>query len=170
MRFVIEGSVGGMYKEQAICMFQLLNGRTDRMNRITRLTTIGVVSGFVLASFLMIIHILTGNQAYILLFNVDYIPVLKDIWSQPGIGIVFHFVFCVISVVALFYVLCLWHLEKRWFMYVLVYVFGSGGLFFLTALSNLAPDAGDFGSWLYWTSAHLVYGIIVGLLIKNWVD
>src|SRR5699024_12253803 len=109
-----------MYKEHAICMFQLLNGRTDRMNRITRLTTIGVVRGFVLASFLMIIHILTGNQAYILLFNVDYIHVLKDIWSQPGIGIVFYFVFRVICVVALFYVLCLWLLDNRWLWYVLV--------------------------------------------------
>lgn len=140
------------------------------MYRIARLTTIGMVSGCVLAGFLIIVHILTDNEAYILLFNVDYIPILQDVWSQPGIGIVFHFVFCIISVVALFYVLRFWHVEKRWFVYVLVYVLGSAGLFFLTALSDLAPNAGDVNAWLYWTSAHLIYGIMVGVLVERWAE
>jgi len=157
------------YEENDTYRIDRTREQVSRVKRITKLTLIGIISGCVLAGFLLIIHLLTSNEAYILLFNVDYIPLLQDVWSQPGIGIVFHFVFCIVSVVALFYVLDFWDLERKWFLYVLVYVLGSAGLFFLTALTSTEPSAGDVDAWMYWTVAHLIYGIMVGVMVNRWI-
>lgn len=63
---------------------------------LLKLFTIGVIAGFILAGFLIFIHLLTGNEAYILLFNVDYIPILKDFPYETATGLMLHFVICVL--------------------------------------------------------------------------
>lgn len=140
----------------------------DSVFRVVKLTIIALIGGCILAGFLLMVHSITDNEAYILLFNVDYIPVLSHIWSQPEIGIVFHFVFCIISVVVLYYLLIYWNLEHKGIIYIAVYTFGSAVLFFLTGFSELLPEAGDFSAWIYWTSAHFLYGAFIGMFVKRW--
>lgn len=139
------------------------------MARWLKLIVIGVLAGAILASVLLAVYFWTDNMAYYLLFNVDYIPLLKDLQPKIAVEIVFHFVFCMASVVCLFYLLSKIDLERRVTAYVLVYTGGSAVLFLLTGLSDHPPLMTDLAAWLYWSAAHALYSVIVGLLVKKWV-
>ncbi|QUW23687.1 hypothetical protein JSQ81_09390 [Sporosarcina sp. Marseille-Q4063] len=138
------------------------------MRNLLKLVTIGIIAGIVLAGFMKTIHLLTGNQAYILLFNMDYIPLLKVLPPLTIIVLTFHFLFCIISVVALFHILKTVHLERRVSIYLTVYTGGAAVLFFLTALTEKPPVVTDVFAWLYWTIGHAIYSLTVGYLIKYW--
>ncbi|GGK00897.1 hypothetical protein GCM10007063_24010 [Lentibacillus kapialis] len=139
------------------------------MKQAVKLGIIGVIGGIILLSLLKIVQVLTGSQAYVLLFNTDYIPLMKD-WGPKDIGgFVFHFVFCIVSVVALFHILKICHLERSVCTYFMVYTGGSAVLYILTGLTDRPPAITDAASWTYWTAAHAVYSITVGFLVKHWV-
>lgn len=148
-------------------MFMLQSG--VNMKQLLKLTFIGIFAGIILAGVLLLLHLWANNPAYILLFNVDYIPILKGLSSQPIIGVIFHFGFCIISVVGLFYILKMSDRERQVLFYIAVYTGGSAILYFLTVFSVRPPFITDLTSWMYWTIAHAIYGIIVGLFIKKWI-
>lgn len=118
---------------------------------------------------LKIVFVLTGNTAYILLFNFDYIPILNALEPVWLFGYVFHFVTCIVSVIALFYILKTWNIQKKIWPYIIVYSIGGAALFFLTALSEQPPAADDVTAWIYWTLAHAVFGYSVAALIRKWM-
>jgi hypothetical protein len=138
------------------------------MRNLLKLVAIGIIAGIVLAGFLKTIHLLTGNQAYILLFNMDYIPLLKMLPPLTINALIFHFLFCIISVVTLFHILKTVHLERHVSPYLIVYTGGAAMLFFLTALTEKPPDTTDVLAWFYWTIGHGIYSLTVGYLIKYW--
>ena len=138
------------------------------MKDILKLTFISFIAGTVLILFLKYVLLLTGNTAYILLFNFDYIPIvngLKPVWL---FGYIFHFFTCWVSVIALYYILKTWEVQTKIWPYILVYTIGGGALFFLTALSPQPPASNDGMAWLYWTFAHAAFGYSVGTLIRKW--
>ncbi|MBB4825628.1 hypothetical protein HNO89_002864 [Sporosarcina luteola] len=137
------------------------------MKLISKLVVIGILAGAALAGLLELVYAATGNEAYVLLYNVDYIPLLNRWDSSIFVGIAFHFAFCVASVVGLYFILCLFHLEQRILPYFLTYTVGSGILYFLTALTEKSPAANDAEAWLYWTVSHAVYSLIVAALILH---
>lgn len=137
------------------------------MKELPKLTLIAVVAGTVLAGSLLLIYALTGNMAFYLLFNVDYIPVLKSLQPRLVVEIVFHYLFCVASVVVLYYILRVVNLEKRVLIYILVYTGGSGILFYLTIFTSAEPAYTDLMAWVYWTAAHGIYSVIVGMWINK---
>jgi|SRR5690554_2565804 len=137
------------------------------MKHIIKLTLIGFIAGLILMAFLKIIQILSGSEAYILLFNFDYVPLIKNLKPVWLFGYIFHFMTCIISVIALFYILKNLGWQNRILPYVLVYTIGGGGLYFLTALSDQPPAANDAMAWLNWTIGHLIFGYAVGLMIKK---
>ncbi|AIF43080.1 hypothetical protein [Virgibacillus sp. SK37] len=137
------------------------------MKQIARLMATGIIAGVILALSLKIIQITTGNPAYILLFNMDYIPALKQWDNVPGAGMLFHFITCVVSVIALFYILKILKWERIASLYVAVYTIGGGILFFLSALTETPPAYTNIAAWLYWTIGHAIFGVVVGLLIKS---
>lgn len=139
------------------------------MKQILKLTSIGVIAGIVLILILKLVLFLTGNTAYVLLFNFDYIPLIKSLRPTWLFGYVFHFATCVISVIVLFYILKTRNLQYKGTIYILVYAIGGGALFFLTALSNQPPAANDFMAWGFWTLAHGIYGHIVSTLVRKWI-
>ncbi|GGW60975.1 hypothetical protein DFQ11_102609 [Winogradskyella epiphytica] len=139
------------------------------MKQLLKLISIGLIAGIVLMLILKIVILLTGNTAYILLFNFDYIPILNALRPEWLFGYVFHFITCIVSVVALYHILKSFKLEERIRPYILVYTIGGGALFFLTALSDQPPAVNDLMAWVYWTFAHAVYGYVVGYLIKKWL-
>lgn len=139
------------------------------MKRLLKLTTIGLLGGLVLMLILKIVEVFTGNTAYDLLFNFDYIPVIQNLKPIWLFGYVFHFLTCIVSVIALFYILKMWELQKNLFPYILVYATGGGVLFFLTIFSDQPPAASDVMAWLSWTTGHTVFGYVVGALIKKWI-
>lgn len=131
------------------------------------LTAISFIAGTILILFLRIVLEITGNTAYFLLFNFDYIPVVNTLQSVPFSGFLFHYITCFVSVVVLFYFLRRFRWQRRYWLYILVYTIGGGALFFLTALSPKPPEASDWASWMYWTVGHALYGCVVALLIKR---
>lgn len=138
------------------------------MKRFIKLLSTGMVAGFVLAFFLGSIQLLTYNQAFLLLFNMDYIPLIKDLNPGWGMGIAFHLLTCIVSVVALFYILKNFRLERSIIAYLTTYTVGGGILFSLTALSHSPPAITDFSAWGYWTLGHALFSLVVGILIKYW--
>ena len=118
---------------------------------------------------LKIVLLFTGNTAYILLFNFDYIPVLNALEPVWLFGYIFHFVTCIVSVIALYYILKNWKIQKTIWPYVIVYSAGGGALFFLTALSEQPPASNDTVAWMYWTLAHAIFGYAVAALVKKWM-
>ena len=139
------------------------------MKRLLQLIGIGIASGAVLAILMQVIHSLTGSEAYILLYNVDYFPIIHIFKDSMWFGIVFHFVFCIASVIGLFYLLkCIGWQYKIW-PYIVIYTGGSGVLYFLTLLTDRPPEATDGMAWFYWTASHVVFSIVVALLIVRFV-
>lgn len=140
------------------------------MKQFSQLIGIGIVSGAVLAALMQVIYTLTGNEAYVLLYNVDYFPIIH-VWQDVAwFGIVFHFVFCIASVIGLFYILQFFGWQYRMWPYLAVYTVGSGILYFLTLLTDRPPAENDWMAWFYWTSSHLVYSLIVAGMIIRFVD
>lgn len=119
------------------------------MRQLGKLIIIGTIAGIVLALFLKVIQILIGNQAYVLLFNFDYVPVIQDWEPQLLVGYLFHFITCIVSAVALFYLLRIIQREYLIAPYVLVYTVGGGILFSLTGLSEQPPAITDGAAWFY---------------------
>lgn len=139
------------------------------MNQGLKLTSIGIFGGVVLILVLKMALVFTGNTAYILLFNFDYVPILNGLRPVWLFGYVFHFVTCIVSVIALYYILKPRGWELKLLPYIVVYTIGGGALFFLTSLSPKPPAANDAMAWMYWTFAHAVFGYVVGNLVKKWM-
>lgn len=139
------------------------------MVRLAKLIIIGIIAGLVLAGCMKLIFLITGNEAYQLLYNVDYIPLIHVYDDTPYFGIFFHYIFCIVSVTGLYYLLCFFNLQDKSLFYIIIYTTGSGILFFLTLLTNTPPAANHFLSWFYWTMSHILFGIAVALPIKKWL-
>ncbi len=139
------------------------------MKNVMKLTAIGVIAGIFLAAFLKFIQLVTNNQAYNLLLNTDYIPLLNELHPKTVIGFIFHFVTCVASVVILFYLLKIVNLSYKMMPYIIVYTLGSSILFPLTALSERTPALSDYFAWLYWVLGHALYSLFVAIMIKKWM-
>ncbi|CAD2079802.1 hypothetical protein GCM10007275_12460 [Jeotgalicoccus coquinae] len=139
------------------------------MITLIKLIITGFISGAILAATGKTIRLVTGNKAEILLYNMDYMPVFKR-WSDKWItGIIFHYMTCIVSAAALFYMLIPFGWELNIWPYILVYTAGSAGLYFLSMLTDKPPASNSFSSWFYWTFSHAIFGFAVGALIKWWV-
>lgn len=139
------------------------------MKDVLKLSLIGIIAGVILLGILKIVQLAAGSDAYVLLFNTDYIPLLPD-WGPEDVGgIVFHFVFCIVSVVALFFILKMVNLERSMLLYCLIYTIGSAVLYVLTGFTDREPAIDDVSAWAYWTSAHAVYAGVVGWLVRSWM-
>lgn len=133
------------------------------------LVIIGAISGFILGLVMKIVRMVTGNEGEILLYNMDYIPILKR-WADKNItGLIFHYMTCIVSAVVLFYLLVPLGFEKAIWPYVLVYSAGGGVLFFLSMLTPTPPSHKDVAAWVNWTVSHAIFGVSVGLLIYLWI-
>lgn len=130
---------------------------------------IGMVSGTVLALFLKLVELLTANTIYHLLFDVSYIPFLKNfrpLWLIRGI---FHYGTCMGSIIVLYGILSLFNLQKSLYSYLVVIGAGSAVLFILTFLAKNTPAITDYSAWLYWVLGHLLFGWVTALLIQKYV-
>lgn len=79
---------------------------------------------------LVLVHLFTGNEVYILLFNIDYIPLLRDFRPRSFVEIVFHFITCIVSTVGLYTLLKIIRREQQLISYFVIYTAGSAFLFF----------------------------------------
>jgi len=75
------------------------------MKRFSKLLGIGIISGLILGGILGIVQQFTNKKVYLLLMNVDYIPIVKDWNVGPVMGFMFHLIVSVAIVFVLYYVL-----------------------------------------------------------------
>ncbi|WP_252504112.1 hypothetical protein [Sporosarcina sp. Marseille-Q4943] len=139
------------------------------MRKFLQLIGIGIASGIILAILMQLVFALTGNEAYILLYNVDYFPFIHIFKDSASFGFAFHLVFCIASVVGLFYILTFFDWHYSIWPYVAVYTAGSGVLYFLTLLTEKPPAADDGMAWFFWTAGHFVFSLAVGWMISRFV-
>lgn len=133
------------------------------------LILIGFISGTVLSLVMKVIRVITGSKADILLYNMDYMPVLRK-WSNRWItGVIFHYVTCIGSFTVLFYLLIPLNFEFNIWPYVFVFTVGGGILYFLSTLTSTPPAYNDFEAWFYWTLGHGIFGLTGGLIISIWL-
>src|SRR5699024_3921253 len=106
--------------------------RGRRLRSATTFISIGMISGIILALFLKIIELTTGNIVYHLLFDVSYIPILntwKPVWL---IEVLFHFGTCIVSITMLYYVLIFFYLLIILHLNIIVIGVCISILYFLT--------------------------------------
>lgn len=96
-------------------------GAESHVKTFSKLIAIGLIAGTVLAESLRLIYTLTKINAYNLLFNFDYIPVI-GVYSNTNswTGMTFHYFTCVGSVVVSYYFLKNLNLKRKHFL-MLVY-------------------------------------------------
>ena len=137
--------------------------------RFLQLTLISLIASIGLAASMYGIYQWTGNEAYRLLYNADYIPILRQFEHLKYFGFTFHIVFCFISVIGVFYVLQFFGRQYAVLPYVIVYTGGSSVLYFLSYFTEGPPAANDFYGWFSWTFSHLIYSGIVIFFIHFWM-
>lgn len=132
-----------------------------------KLIAIGLTAGAVLAESLRFIHTISDIDAYNLLFNFDYIPVIGIHSNTSGwSGMTFHYFTCVSSVLVSYHFFKIFKLEKKALPYVGLFFIGSAMLYFLTGLSPEPPVWNDWLAFSFFGLAHLLYAIIVVKLIR----
>lgn|SRR5690554_1512595 len=130
---------------------------------------IGLISGLVLAIFLKIPQLLWQVDAYNLLFEVSYIPLLnqmRPVWLIQGI---FHFATCIFSLCILYYLLAYFKKEMQLVYYIVIVGIGSTLLYFLTLLPDNTPPITDYVAWSFWTIGHVLFSLTGWYLIREWI-
>lgn len=146
-------------------------GAESHVKTFSKLIAIGLIAGTVLAESLRLIYTLTKINAYNLLFNFDYIPVI-GVYSNTNswTGMTFHYFTCVGSVVVSYYFFKKFKLEKETFPYVSLFFVGSLMLYFLTGLSIEPPAWNDWLAFSFFGLSHLLYAIVVVKLIQVMIN
>lgn len=139
------------------------------MRKVVRWILIGLISGLVLALFLKTPQLLWQIQAYNLLFEVSYIPLLNQmnpVWLIQG---VFHFATCIFSLSILYYLLSYFKKETQLVYYIVIVGIGSTLLYFLTLLADNTPLITDYVAWLFWILGHILFSLTGWFLIRKWI-
>lgn len=139
------------------------------MKKAVLWVSIGLISGLVLALFLKIPQILWQVQAYNLLFEVSYIPLLKEMHPTWLIQGVFHFATCIFSLAILYYLLSYFNKETQLMFYIFIVGIGSTLLYFLTLFPNNTPPITDYVAWSFWTLGHVLFSLTGWYLIRKWI-
>lgn len=137
--------------------------------RLISLSVIGLVSGSVFGIILKLIEQLTGKSVYILLLNVDYFPVLKDLSLSESIEFSFHLVVSMIVTIVLYGGLKPYDRHHQIAYYVVLNSVIGAILFLTTRFSNRTPELSDGIAFMYWLFGHALFGLIIGWLIR-WHD
>ncbi|MEK4023284.1 hypothetical protein [Sporosarcina sp. FSL W7-1283] len=133
-------------------------------------TWIGFLSGMVMALFLGMMQNVTGHQVYTLLLNVDYIPIMKEYHFPESIEVLFHLIVSVILciILAIIYSKSERIPKKRIIYFSLIVNVVIGLLLYpTTSFSERTPSITSISAWFWWTAAHVIFGVLVGILLRS---
>lgn len=135
------------------------------MKLFIRVLVTGLLAGAFLGVMLKIVEQLTGEKVFILLINVDYIPVMQD-WKMTGEQeFMLHLLVSVVLVFVLYF--SLENSSHQLVLYIVINTAVGGLLFLTTTLSERTPNLTDMGALLYWLIAHSTYGLLVGYILAK---
>lgn len=131
---------------------------------------IGFWSGMILGLLLKWVQAVTGKNVYLLLLNVDFIPVVGNIdWSEMT-EFLFHVAVSVVIGIAYVYLA-----KRRNYTFgqltVLSLILCSPTYFLYFILSSMAvtdqvPGLTDWEAITYWIFAHLAYSLLLPIFYK----
>ncbi|MFJ7668877.1 hypothetical protein ACIQXI_17515 [Lysinibacillus sp. NPDC097195] len=127
------------------------------------------VAGCLFGVLLKAVEKLTDNRVYTLLLNVDYIPILKNFRFPEIIEFAFHLIISWF-ITAIVYAICnkyKWNHAKLMRNSVLLQIFIACMLFPTTMFSKRTPMIKDFSAFGWWLAGHIVYGVMLGFLLKK---
>ncbi|WOV87338.1 hypothetical protein QWT69_16030 [Sporosarcina oncorhynchi] len=130
----------------------------------------GLYAGLILAIHLKIVEALTGEKVYTLLLNIDYLPIVNAVQFAEPVEVLFHLMVSVILSILLFYVMYRLKLTSRTKVLtitIVVNVIIALAYYPLTALSDKTPAIADFTALVHWVIAHIVYGLVLGLMLHR---
>lgn len=136
------------------------------MHYYLKIIPIGIVSSAIFGILLKMIEKVTHKRVYTLLLNVDYFPVIKQ-WNFPEIiEFGFHLIVSIILVIIFYNVFKRFNIHDRILPYVLINTVIGICLYTLTLFSDRTPAFNDGIAFAYWVFGHVVFGAVVGMLIK----
>ncbi|MEK5330704.1 hypothetical protein [Lysinibacillus sp. FSL W8-0992] len=127
------------------------------------------VAGCIFGAFFKVVENLTGSRVYTLLLNVDYIPIIKNFRFPEVIEFIFHLIISWLITA----VLCAirnkykWNNSKLMRNSVLIQIFIGCMLFPTTIFSKRTPIITDYFALSWWLIGHVVYGALIGILLKR---
>lgn len=143
-----------------------MGNKSGLIRQIIKLIIIGIISGVLLGALLKGIDIITGKKVYILLLNVDYIPIIGEIAMPEWVEFILHLIVSIGLVIVLYYCIEIVRLKNIVLVCTITCGVIGAGLYLTTALSTRTPELTDGISFIYWFISHILYGIIVGLMLK----
>jgi hypothetical protein len=126
---------------------------SSRTNQIVA----GLISGVVLGLFLKAVQEYTEEKVYILLLNVDYIPMLNRIKYPEAVEFAIHLLISIL----LSMILGARPRSKAFF--ILAGMVIGIVLYPTTLLSNRTPELMDFQAIFYWLVGHALYGYVLSV-------
>jgi len=129
----------------------------------------GLISGIALGLLLKLMEEVTQKKVYTLLLNVDYIPLLKEYKFSEVIEFSFHLLISVILSILLFLFLRQknWAAKHNMYFVIIVSLIIAILLYPTTTFSQRTPALSDWAAIFYWLLAHLLYGSILGVLLRK---
>lgn len=128
----------------------------------------GVTAGVILGLFLKLMEYMTGKKVYILLMNVDYVPLLKNYNTTEFLDFILHLVISVLLALA-FRVFLLKDMTKTGARRYVLWISSMIGviLYPTTILSDRTPEFTDSYAFLIWMAGHVLYGWVLGFLLAE---
>ena len=127
----------------------------------------GLLTGIFLTLFFKIVQYITGYKVYILLLNVDYIPLINYFHYPELIEVCFHLVISVsLSIILASIVLRIkiTSTKSLFTFYLSMCLLIGLFLFPTTAFSTRTPSISSMPSLLYWLLGHALYGYFLAFL------
>ncbi|MFJ7664629.1 hypothetical protein ACIQXW_19895 [Lysinibacillus sp. NPDC097162] len=127
------------------------------------------VAGCIFGAFFKVVENLTGSRVYTLLLNVDYIPIIKNFRFPEVIEFIFHLIISWLITA----VLCAIRNKYKWNNSMLmrnsvfIQIFIGCMLFPTTIFSKRTPIITDYFALSWWLIGHVVYGALIGILLKR---
>jgi len=129
----------------------------------------GVISGVILGLVLKLVEYITNLKVYILLLNVDYVPVLKnfEITEAGEFGI--HLVISILLAITvqIYLLKKAWGIKRKKKFTVILSIAVAVLLYPTTILSERTPEITSTYAFLFWISAHALYGWTLGTMLKK---
>lgn len=121
----------------------------------------GILSGFILGCFLMLIEFMTGKKVYTLLLNVDFIPLFNRVIWPEWMEFLFHLIISLAAAAAFFIFL---QSGIKPYPAALAVALPAAFLYFPLSVLSAKPVAAadDSGAFFYWTAGHLLYALSLG--------
>ncbi|ALC92917.1 hypothetical protein AM500_20015 [Bacillus sp. FJAT-18017] len=123
----------------------------------TKQIVAGLISGVVLGLFLKAVQEFTDEKVYVLLLNVDYVPMLNRITFPEALEFGIHLL------ISILVSMILGARPRSKAFFILAGMVIGIVLYPTTLLSNRTPGLLDFQAIFYWLVGHALYGYVLSI-------